>query len=763
MKSTLYLLHYNNYYNRIVKKEDTLDDYLEYMIGDAITGVNFNPNNFISTTQVINWQYSDPDYCIVVDENGDIDSRWFVVATNRTKINQYQIELQRDVLVDFYEPVTNATCMIRRATLDSGNDLIFNRENVSFNQIKMREDKLYDATGTSWIVGYMPANSQLITGSKKLTITPTAAGPISENYSYVKNLQDNPVKILQDWDIESYWVKTPSPTNIQEYHMRRDSVSFSNRPSSWTPRYEYQSSISSTLNNSLLNISYNLRDNWENQIANTLASVTPGIDSFMSRKDWEALKSEYNNAIVHNSEDGKYYKVTISDQYISSIGSGEYHDIQTIDPRLAEEVNDSILAINGVTLKNSSRVTYIRHEGYKYSIVKMEVIDLETVDIQFSSTLNKLEDAPYYMFCLPMNDTNLQYTMEIGRQGSSNIYDLQILPYCPFRDWAKNGISDDRGTVSRDYINIVQGSSTVGYIYFCSKSNFTFNIDYVVNIENYKLENECDMYRLCSPNGNGQFEFSAAMNGGIEFINVDCTYRPINPYIHLNPNFGRLYGSDFNDFRGLTLGGDFSIPMVSDQWAAYETQNKNYQNIFDREIQNLKLQQKMERINQGVSIATGAVSGAASGAMAGSIFGPVGIGVGAAIGGVTSAIGGGVDYALSEQLRAEQLSFKTDMFNYNLQNIQALPYSISKTGCMTFNNKLVPYIEYYSCSDKEKATFINTLKYHGMTVNAIGTISEYLQPAESFIAADIIRIEDIQEDSHVIAAIANELSKGVFI
>ena len=45
----------------------------------------------------------------------------------------------------------------------------------------------------------------------------------------------------------------------------------------------------------------------------------------------------------------------------------------------------------------------------------------------------------------------------------------------------------------------------------------------------------------------GEFEFSPAKNGGVEYFNVDYLYRPFSPYIHVTPNFGGLYGKDFND------------------------------------------------------------------------------------------------------------------------------------------------------------------------------------------------------------------------
>lgn len=50
-----------------------------------------------------------------------------------------------------------------------------------------------------------------------------------------------------------------------------------------------------------------------------------------------------------------------------------------------------------------------------------------------------------------------------------------------------------------------------------------------------------------SPNFNGQFEFSLAKNKqDITSFNVDYTYKPYAPYIHVNPIFNPdgLYGKD---------------------------------------------------------------------------------------------------------------------------------------------------------------------------------------------------------------------------
>ena len=75
---TLYLLHYNNFFNRIIKTETSLADYLDYSLG-SIQNVNFNPNDGVDTEQIINWSGDTPDYVVCVNEQSQIDSRWFVM------------------------------------------------------------------------------------------------------------------------------------------------------------------------------------------------------------------------------------------------------------------------------------------------------------------------------------------------------------------------------------------------------------------------------------------------------------------------------------------------------------------------------------------------------------------------------------------------------------------------------------------------------------------------------------------------------------
>ena len=240
------------------------------------------------------------------------------------------------------------------------------------------------------------------------------------------------------------------------------------------------------------------------------------------------------------------------------------------------------------------------------------------------------------------------------------------------------------------------------------------------------------------------------------FGKKDWTYKPFNPYIHVNPNFKRMYGQDFNDARGLICAGDFSLPQVTNAWADYQLNNKNYENIFNREIQNLQVQQKVQRIGDIASVVSGAFGGAAAGGLA------LG-GVGAALGGVISAGAGAADAVINEKLRAEAMDYKRDMFGMQMGNIQALPSNITKTTAFTYNNKIFPILEYYTCTDEEKTALANKLKYNGMTVGRIGKISDYLTNAnDQYIKGRIIRIEGVSDDFHYYKAISDEIYKGAF-
>ena len=163
MATNVLLLHYNNYYNRIVKKLATVAEYKE---ADAnykdCTNINFVPGDCVKTSLVLGFGTNPADlsnnfdYLVVYDStNSTILSRWFITENVRTREGQWEFSLKRDTIADNYDAVMGSTCFIEKGYVDEDDSAIFNKEDMTFNEIKDGEFLLKDETQCPWIVGYV--------------------------------------------------------------------------------------------------------------------------------------------------------------------------------------------------------------------------------------------------------------------------------------------------------------------------------------------------------------------------------------------------------------------------------------------------------------------------------------------------------------------------------------------------------------------------------------------------------------------------------
>ena len=114
----------------------------------------------------------------------------------------------------------------------------------------------------------------------------------------------------------------------------------------------------------------------------------------------------------------------------------------------------------------------------------------------------------------------------------------------------------------------------------------------------------------------------------------------------------------------------------------------------------------------------------------------------------------------------ETKNYTIDMYGYQLGNIQAMPYSLSRSEALTNNNKLWPIIEVYRCTDLEINNLVNKLGYNGMTIMAIGKLDDYKVSPDFYklyLKGQLIRLENLSDDFHVADAIYQEVNKGFFI
>ena len=187
MSKILVLYSYNKYYNRIIKKLNTYNEYKALITpsgntpaalkGLEIESTNFNWEDGVFAKHVINiprgsssfFNYHEPDYLVLerTYKDGDVNvsevSRWFVLETTKTRGNQLELSLRRDLLADYYNEVLNAPVFIEKGNPGINDPAIFNSESMTYNQIKKYEYKLdntkLSGKGGGWIVGYLAKES----------------------------------------------------------------------------------------------------------------------------------------------------------------------------------------------------------------------------------------------------------------------------------------------------------------------------------------------------------------------------------------------------------------------------------------------------------------------------------------------------------------------------------------------------------------------------------------------------------------------------
>lgn len=824
---TIYILNYNNYYNRLVKKEDSLAGYIPYVIYTQ-AGRNFNPNDGVNTvTDPREMVIGSPDnpydgsgnYFLAVNEDGTISSRWFIIETQRQRGGQWTLILRRDVIADYFNIISNSEMFIEKAMLPASDLGIYNSENMTYNQIKREQIHLKDQSQCPWLVGYIPRD-----------FTETGAVKIASE-AYVSGVADYEVDNLQQYPYYSLLQQDsydPSSLKMTTFVLIKAKLIRQNAPTAeaWiAPAFNEAGTYIDTWTDTYtpINPSYGIDTStlvqglyapyvWQNSTGGDIgpavvSKYTSSVATQIAKNGATLLNlkpatvtvpEEERGKIIYDKSTNKYYRVeleqtgTVTQTVSYGTTSNSYFKLLSDNLTRSYTSSGKNYSITG-DVNLTSFITRLTYTGTIGRLVPLTVNVEATVD----NTRFHLDDNPYDMFFIPFADdislvevvngqetfvatTNKSSAMAIAssisaKLGSGKIFDLQLLPYCPVPSLIvgdkKINIAGRNPTYIRETVEGGTGS-VMNVMLWAIRSSFTVeNIDVSYTQQTdpveKKVKSETLLYRLCSPNYQGLFDFNPEKNGGFDGITVKCTYLPFSPFIQVAPKFnpGYLYGGEFNDARGLTCQGDFSLPQLIDQWANYQQNNKSYQAAFARDVSHMEITNNAQREQERWSVAAGVFSGTASGAISGAMLSggnPYAAISGGVVGGVTSLAGGLRDIELNELLRNEAIDYKKDQFGYALQNIQAMPQSISKASPLTIVNQVYPTLEIYSATPVEERALRNKIKYNGMTVMRIGVIDQFLTDDYSYIKGQLIRAEDFSEDYHLLNAIASELSKGAF-
>ena len=778
---------WNNYYNRTYKPF-SLTEASNALVGSILNVNGFNPNDGVDTEQMtgLNTFTEIPDYCVVVDGT-EIISKWFVIECQRTRQGQYKLSLHRDLISDYYQEITEAPVFIEKGWLPYNSPLIFNREQVSFNKVKTKEILLNNDYDGAWIVAYYARNASDIKASYTLQDMPYDLEVPNEG-------------LLTSWEYWKYCEGNSNRENLYSFtynHLFRV-YALGHQPSGGFQRFdfnEYESLGDRGVDYQGTTCTPVYKTDLKHQYETYKSSINGLVNGQIGAKGVAYIQTIYalDGKVLKtgSSSSPEYYRISVKGKPVTVgdyLSAGNLYNSMKAWVESAGGTN-----INDKTLWYSTDTT-------DYYIALEDVTSEYTASFTLPSDRRHLVDAPYDMLVCPYIDgvisdyTTTQIStipcskqdamdlmMSFATSAGSNLYDIQLLPYNPIvglKGIRGNGFNISTGVKSIDktYVKDADGNNRLVvfhamYSKFSLKINITRNSDYslisdiVQNSLERKVKHETELVRFCSPSGSNSWDFSPQMNDGFDYIQVDCTYKPYSPYIRVAPDFSGLYGDSFSDTRGLIVQGDFSLPVITDQWKEYEIQNKNYANVFDRETQSLELKEHYRRVQSVAGIAAGALGASGTGAALGSAVRHIGMAVGAAVGAGASVAGGIADYTISKRLYEENMSYRQDMYSMNLENIQARPNGLAKTSAFTNNNKIYPFIEIYSATDTEKEALRSKILYNGMTVGVIGKITDYIgskvgSESHHYVKGQLIQI-DVSDDYHTCQAINNEINMGI--
>ena len=490
----LLLLHYNNYFNRIIKRKNSIDD---YKAADAnykeASNINFNPGDGVNTSLVLGlgqtgslFEGDEFDYLVayeVVDNITKIESRWFILEQDRKRSGQYELTLKRDVIADNYIDVVDSPIYLEKGFINDVNDpLLYNSESMNLNQIKQLEIPLKDETQSGWVVGYIPSDAfpkvepAYDRVEKKVTIPMSADITVDglSSWSYWNYCSSNPnykfmadtagkrkvtVKIRSERKyadsarsvrcdmVTADYTFYPNSTDAGTYSQVnsgyiKTSSGTLNYPQ-WYKDYGPVTFMQGTINAKLCGTIFDpVRNN--STFNNSLNTI---LGTGITIGDTSALR-RLQDKIILDSSTNTYYRISIistsegSPITVTSSMTGG----QTVLDALKNAMNYPSGA--GGSLQGTYTTFTASNSSTSYAIQLTNVGVSLYVDL--NSDRAHLNDAPYDMFCIPFSDTlklkynsteftcskNVALSMatEIAKDlGSGTVYDVQLLPYCPNR------------------------------------------------------------------------------------------------------------------------------------------------------------------------------------------------------------------------------------------------------------------------------------------------------------------------------------------
>ena len=823
------LKNFNNYYNRQLKIRETLEDYIDdddiYItsIGTDERPMNFDIKDGLLTEAIFNYTAANPtpDYAIV--EYDDTFTRWFVIECKQTRGLQHKAILKRDVLAEFYSVIKESPCIIQKGYVGNSSVLAFNKEQQQYNKVKDKELLIKDNTNMGYVVGFIDRDAEhsgpvdaTYKGGLEVTFDYSTLPSSIKDYMAIGSATPNEkVKIIKN---NSKLNICPAlNTGIDYSHLKlyeygkfyaRNRTNYTNTPSTgdFVTNYAtlswdgYDTPPLPTYDNCYIQAYYFDTNTARASFISSYASIWRNKISTISNDLWYA----YLNLDLTTYElletfvgqvceiGGVYYKCEIArsngtdNSMLASASPYATAFTNVLRATLPTEQEVSAYSLQGRTLHYAENHGPFDAEGSDFTIYyKTEDVHIRLVqqnvnvwtEVTAKSSRSHLIDSPYDMFVIPYGDDSLDYTymnvtyhpnktmainlaIEMCRSlGTGASYDIQIVPYCPIRNEGTIGDTIDFSLCNCEPIyngtNHNATDTVIGVYMWAEKSSDTFSIvesrsdlTLVGSELTYKEITQLKQFILCSPDKAAQWEFNPCMNNGIKKWNVSFDYRPFSSYVKVQPEWDYLYGTTESDMRGLIFNGAYSITQLSDAWSNYVANNKNYQAIFDTQIGSQIKQYDIQNKAAWETLTARSIGWGFVGPAMKTYYNIK-------------------EQEMQESIQNVQLEAQRKLFEYQLDNIQSQPTTISKLTSINTDFRIFPFVEIFTGSDTDIKNFRNNIKWNGMTIMCVGMIEEYLESGtETFIQATLLRYNhfiEIENDFTAVQEINTELNKGIYI
>lgn len=662
--------------------------------------------------------------------------RWFVTGITQLRTRKYQISLLRDIISEHPEIWSSEEAYITAGTASDFNK--YKRWNLPFTNTKVKQERLNFGGKSSFFVYYVNeqtlSNDSTLSEENLLIKGANIPGIGSANVDYeVTNLNEIPSFEYVNAGNVNLWTNHKADTRFKMA-----------RGFTYVYTYTNGSMSDGVRNDSYLNSNYvvlatypgvvnvntnNCKTNFAIAVNNFLSNYETSLGSTISQSEVNDLL-QYVDKNIFNSTDSKMYTIRCTSNVTN------YN--QNLSQAQTGTLSSALQSINwgGASLgnKNGSYFTF-KSSSTTYSFTLEEIGTASTYDFNFMAGARKLpksavkcvnivssgsildSDIAQALMQAQLNGVN---GIAVGNNNTisdganvGRIIDIQYLPFSVATQTSEN----------------IKINNTNMIAQFLSNDDYTYytNLPDLTNINK-----ETDTIKIVSPSRASQFLFRPYDNDGNMEFTTKITLKPYASIIYIRPSTKGLLINDWDDKDCLIINEDFSLTNVTNAWTQYIYNNKNYSNIFEREIQGREFERTWERrIEQAQRKADEWSARNISSQKARTYTGNLPI-----VSNVAGAFGAGIidetymqmaqlDRQYNEAVYQEGMSLSRDMFEYQMENIQSQPNIPSKITTIDVKFLDGVYLEFYSTNDTELLAIQNYYRYNGNRIDAYGTFSNY--------------------------------------